>query len=118
MNYIVAGGGQINPLDREHIVNTMFEVAKLGKRVYICTDNEVGRAAYGSMNAWKGLNPDLKAEAIQVSIIDGSPEPPLPEIVDFIILFVSKEIDETDQFVKSLKEQQVRVKKYLLGTWG
>ena len=117
MNYVVAGGGDMNSLDREHIVNTMFELAKLGKRVYICTDNEIGRACYGSINAWKGLNPDLKAETIQVSIIEGAPEPPLPDIIDFIVLFVSKEIDETDEFIKALQQSQTRVKKYLLGTW-
>lgn len=117
MNYVVFGGGDMNSLDREHITNTMFEVAKLGKRVYICTDNEIGRACYGSLNAWKGLNKDLRAEAIQVSIIEGCAEPPLPEIIDFIILFISKEIDETDQFIKTLQQCTTRVKKYILGTW-
>ena len=116
---MVFGTGYASPLDKEHIINTMFKVARYGKKVIFFKDNPIAEIALKAAQDWKRLN-DFSVELIVIDERNIKQRQQIPQLYDCIIYFISEETDKNPEFQeqqKILAEEGVRVEKYILGTW-
>lgn len=120
MNYIIAGSGRSpNDLDKEHIVNTMFKVARYCKNAYFMNGSESVEFALESARKWKDLN-GFDVKLIPFDINNRHDMDKMPDIVDAFIFFLDEGIEMDNDFLEQqmkAQEDDLRVDKYILGSW-
>lgn len=118
MVYLVFGTGEPSPLDKEHIINTMFKATRYGKKI-IFVRGSASDTALQAAQEWKKLN-EFSVELVVIDENDPKQKASIPSIFDCLLYFISEETDKNPDFIqqqKVLAEEGIRVEKYVLGTW-
>lgn len=118
MVYLVFGTGEPSPLDKEHIINTMFKAARYGKKIIFIKGSACDVALQAALE-WKRLN-EFSVDIMLIDENEPGQKQLIPSIFDCILYFISEETDKNPEFIQQQKviaEEGIRVEKYVLGTW-
>jgi hypothetical protein len=119
MIYVVMGVGTPSPLDKEHIINTMFKATSYGKKIYFFKDMPASDVALEAAKQWKDLN-NFPVEFVIIDENNPKQRSLLPSVFDCVLYFIDEKTANDKIFsgqLKVLDEEGIRYEKYVLGTW-